>query len=134
MEFNDKELDQFIDKLMVNDSLEKPSSDFTNTVLNNLDIKPLVITYKPLIPKWMWVVISAFFLALVTYSLSNQQDFGAESKLSELFNLSQIEFNPLENINFNFSKTLIYSMVAFSVMIALQVPLLKSYLNSRLKF
>lgn len=132
MEFNDKKLEQFIDKLMADDTLEKPSANFTDTVLNSLETKSLAVTYKPLIPKWMWALIGIALLTLIVYSLLNQQDSGTESKLSELFNLSQIEFNPLQNVNFNFSKTLIYSMVAFTVMIGLQVPLLKTYLNNRL--
>lgn len=132
MEFNDKKLEQFIDKLMADDTLEKPSANFTDTVLNSLETKSLAVTYKPLIPKWMWALIGIALLTLIVYSLLNQQDSGTESKLSELLNLSQIEFNPLQNVNFNFSKTLIYSMVAFTVMIGLQVPLLKTYLNNRL--
>ena len=134
METNDKNIETFVDKLMVNDRLETPSADFTNKILEKLNIESKAITYKPLIPKSVWVILGVAVSVIVFYALFNHEASNSSSKISDFLNLSQIEFNPLENISFNFSKTLAYSMVAFSVMIGLQVPLLKSYINNRLKY
>lgn len=134
MESNDKKLEALVDKLMANDTLEKPSVNFTNQILNKLDIESNTIAYKPLIPKWFWIVIGIAVLLIVFYALFNHEASSSSSKLSEFLNLSQIEFRPFQNVDFSFSKTLIYSMVVFSIMIGLQVPLLKSYINNRLNF
>jgi len=134
MESKDKKLEAFINQLMANTTLEKPSVDFKNDVLNKLHIESKTIVYKPLIPKWFWVVLSVCVALIVFYALFNHEASSTSSKLSELLSFSQIEFKPFQNIDFNFSKTLIYSMVVFSIMIGLQVPLLKSYINNRLNF
>lgn len=130
----DKKLEAFVDKVMSNDALETPSSDFTNALLNKLDIETKTIAYKPLIPKWVWFIIAAAISLIVFYALFNHEASDSSSKLYEFLSLSQIEFRPFQNVDFSYSKTLIYSMVVFSIMIGLQVPLLKSYINNRLNF
>lgn len=134
MEHNDKKLEAFVKKLMANDKLEKPSADFTNNVLKQLNVESKAIVYKPLIPKWMWLVVALSVLLILSYSLLFNQDAVSGSKLSELLRLSKFEFNVYNDISFNFSKTLIYSVVAFALMIGLQIPLLKSYINRRMQF
>lgn len=134
MEPNDKKLEAFVNKLMANDKLEQPATGFTNQVLGKLNIESKIIVYKPLISKWVWLAIAVSVIFIVAYALLNHQDSSSGSRLSEFLNLQQMEFRPLQNIDFNFSKTLIYATVVFAVMIGLQVPLLKSYLNRKIHF
>jgi len=134
MESNDKKIEAFVDKMMANGGLEKPSTQFTSHILNSLDIESKALTYKPLIPKWVWSILLVAVSFIVFYALFNHEASNASSKFSEFLNFSQIDFRPLQNVDFNFSKTLIYAMVVFTIMIGLQVPLLKSYVNNHLKF
>ncbi|ARV10451.1 hypothetical protein BTO05_12705 [Winogradskyella sp. PC-19] len=130
----DRKLEAFVDKVMSNDTLEKPPMSFTNEVLGKLDIKSKSITYEPLISKWVWIILGISLSLIVAYALFNHEGSDTSSRLSEFLSFSKIEFKPLQDIDFNVSKTLIYSVVAFSIMIGLQVPLLKSYFNRRLQF
>ncbi|TCK66779.1 hypothetical protein DFQ05_2053 [Winogradskyella wandonensis] len=132
MEPNDKELEFFVDQLMANDALEKPSSDFTNQVLEQLNVKSEATVYKPLISKWVWYIIGFALVSLVIYAFLDKSE--STSRLSELLNLSQISFNPLKDFDFNVSQTLIYAAIAFTLMIGLQIPILKTYVDKRLQF
>ncbi|SHG46371.1 hypothetical protein [Winogradskyella jejuensis] len=132
MEPNDKELEAFVDQLMANDALEKPSSDFTNQVLKQLKVKSEATVYKPLISKWVWYIIGFALVSLVIYAFLDKSE--STSRLSELLNLSQISFNPLKEFDFNISQTLIYAVIAITVMVGFQISLLKTYVDKRLQF
>lgn len=126
---DDKRLETFVDQLMSNDTLETPSSDFTNSVLEKLEVMPVTITYKPLIPKWVWGFIAFSFAAITVYALLFHQDSG--SKLSEILDFSKLE-NSLTD--FTFPKSLKYAMIGLTIMIAVQIPVLRSYFNRRVEF
>jgi hypothetical protein len=133
MEADDKKIEAFIDKLMSADSLEQPSIDFTANVMSKVEAisNSTATVYKPLISKQVWILIVATFLALVGYVIFNEPS--TSSGLLERFDLSGVS-NPLENISFNFSKTLMYAMVLMAVMFSVQIPILKHYFNNRMSF
>lgn len=133
MERNEKKIEAFIDKLMSADALEQPSIDFTDKVMSKVETisNSTVTIYKPLISKPVWILIITGFVALVGYVIFKEPTTG--SGMLERFNLSGIS-NPLENISFNFSKTLMYAMVLMAVMFSIQIPILKQYFNSKMSF
>ena len=133
MERDEKKIEAFIDKLMSADALEQPSLDFTDKVMSKVEAisNSTATVYKPLISKPVWILIITGFLALVGYVIFKEPATG--SGLLERFNLSGVS-NPLENISFNFSKTLIYAMVLMAVMFSIQIPILKQYFNRRMSF
>lgn len=133
MEADDKKIEAFIDKLMSADSLEQPSIDFTDKVMSKVEAmsNSTATVYKPLISKPVWILIVATFLALVGYVIFNEPS--TSSGLLERFDLSGVS-NPLENVSFNFSKTLMYAMVLMAVMFSVQIPILKHYFNNRMSF
>ncbi|RNC84931.1 MAG: hypothetical protein ED556_10135 [Winogradskyella sp.] len=132
MEPNEKKLEAFIDRLMADDTLDKPSVDFTNAIVEKLEVKSRITAYKPLISKKVWGVVIISLIALLIYVFLNQGE--SDSRVSELLNLSQIKLNPLNDLNFTFPKKLMYAMVVLAVMIGLQVTFLKSYVNKRIQF
>ena len=134
MERDEKKIEAFIDKLMSADSLEQPSLDFTNKVMSKVEAisSSTATVYKPLISKPVWTIILVGFLAVVVYVVFNEPE--TSSGLLERFNLSQISVNPLENVSFNFSKTLMYAVELLAIMVSIQVPLLKHYFNKRMAF
>ena len=133
MEADDKKIEAFIDKLMSADALEQPSLDFTAHVMSKVEAisNSTVTVYKPLISKPVWMLIISAFVALVGYVVFNEPS--TSSGLLERFDLSGVS-NPLENISFNFSKTLMYAMVLMAVMFSIQIPVLKHYFNKRMSF
>lgn len=130
----DKHIEKLVDKTMKKTSLESPSFDFTNTVMAQVNAleRSTVTTYKPLISKPMWFVIFAVGLMIVMYIL-----FGMTSTESGLLNsmdLSVLTDNRYSNAlsGFKVSKTVMYGVVLFGIMLFVQVPILKHYFDKRI--
>lgn len=134
MEKDNKKIEAFIDKLMSADSLEQPSLDFTDKVMSKVESisNSTATVYKPLISKSVWFVIIASFVALVAYFYSKEPVIN--NGWFSRFDLSNISLNPLENVSFDFSSTLMYAVVLLAIMVSIQVPLLKHYFNKRMAF
>lgn len=134
MEKDDKRIEDLVNKLMEADALEQPSFDFTDKVMAKVEAlsDSSITTYKPLIPKPVLWTIAAGFLVLVGYVM-----FGSPSNtesLSEKYNIAQDYQNLLEGISFDFSSTLMYSILFLAIMLSVQIPLLKHYVNNRLSY
>lgn len=128
---NQKELDELIDKLMIDDSLDSPSVDFTKNVMASLSAeRSPYFVYKPLLPKYIFAVGGVVLVALI---------FG-------IFNLYGItETNPryLESLNeassrftelfaqIRFSKTIGYIIFFAGLMFCVQTILLKKHFDSK---
>lgn len=134
MEKDEKRIEDLLNKLMTADSLEKAPLDFTKNVMTRVEdlSKSSVTTYKPLIPKYVFWLIGAGFVALVINLIlkksSNYVSF------AERHDLPKLSLDFLEGLSFNFSSTLMYATVLFAIMISIQVPLLKQYFNNRLSY
>jgi len=134
MKKDDKKIESLIDKFMADDSLEKPSLNFTHHVMAKLEAESLSkqTVYKPLIPKAVWFVIIGSFVTLVAYMYFKAPS--TNNSWLDRLGLSDISVNPFEIINFNFSATLTYAVVLFAFMLSIQIPLLKHYFNKRMAF
>ncbi|GAA3598113.1 hypothetical protein Q4Q39_19620 [Flavivirga amylovorans] len=131
----DKYLDSLAKKVIKEASLERPSFNFTASVMSQVtELSNNTITvYKPLISKTGWIVISIVFLALIIYMLLGIQ----EEPVSwfDSLDLSVLSDNKILNLfsGFSIPKTLIYAVVLFGLMFCIQIPLLKSHFNQRLQ-
>lgn len=69
----DKHIEKFVDKVMKEIALEKPSIDFTSKVMSQVRAtkKSAVTVYQPLISKYSWMIIFGTFLLLVVYLIKN---------------------------------------------------------------
>lgn len=137
-EQTDKYLDQLAKKVMKDVPLEKPSFNFTNTVMSQVSglNHNKVIAYKPLISKTGWIFILVGILILVFFVL-----FGNQTSSSG--RLNTIDFSMFSNNavaqalsnfkipSFTISKTLTYAIVLFGVMVCIQIPFLKHHFNQR---
>jgi hypothetical protein len=134
MENEDKRIEELVDKLMANDSLEKAPVNFTNDVMSKIEAlsETKTIAYKPLIPKYVWWLLGLGFVALIVNVILNKPS--DSSSLSERYNLPEISFDVFNNLSVNFSSTLMYATVLLAVMVAIQVPLLKQYFNQKLSY
>ncbi|AUP78240.1 hypothetical protein [Flavivirga eckloniae] len=131
----DKYLDDLTKKVIKEEPLERPSFNFTASVMSQVTAlsRDDVTVYKPLISKTGWLAISTVFLALIGYLL-----FGIEQESSSW--LSSLDFSALFNNKVtdllsavSIPKTLVYAIVLFGLMFGIQIPLLKNYFNRRLQ-
>ena len=134
MEGDEKKIETFIDKIMSADSLEQPSLDFTDKVMTKVEAisSSTATVYKPLISKPVWYIIIGSFVALVGYIYLKEPVIN--NGWFNRFELSNFSINLLENVSFDFSKTLMYAVVLLAIMVSIQVPLLKHYFNKRMAF
>ena len=134
MEKHDKKIEELVNKLMTDDSLEEAPINITDNVMSKIEALSAskTIVYKPLIPKYLWWLISAGFLGLVGYLLF--QDSGSTTSLSDRYNLPEVSFNPFEGLSLDFSSTLIYAFIFLAIMLSIQIPILKQYVNNRLSY
>lgn len=134
MEAEDKKIEDLINKLMADDSLEQAPINFTDKVMSKVEAisKSKTIVYKPLISKPVWFIIIGSFIALVGYIILNKPS--SNNTWLNRFDLSNVSLNVFENISVNFSSTLMYAVVLLAIMVSIQVPLLKHYFNKRMSF
>lgn len=130
----DKHIEKLVDKMMKETSLETPSIDFTAHVMSQvLKIKTSQATiYKPLISKWVWYGIFISMLVLITYLSFN--DSVVTGGLFEKFNLRILpKFStPKLFSGLHFSRTSLYACVLLTLMLFIQIPILKHYIDKRL--
>lgn len=125
------ELEDFIRKSIKEVGLEKPSVDFTDSVLSKIaaNQKDSVLINKPLFSKTTWFIILAaigfiFGYAILTNS-NNESTWLAAVQLNKFtsFNLS------LNLPSLGYSRTFIYGSIAVALFVWIQVFLLKQRLN-----
>lgn len=126
----DNNIEKLIDKVMSNVALDSPSFNFTSNVMSQVKqtSQSKATVYEPLISKKVWGVIFVAIIALVVYSLfyNNPQSSGFLSKID----LSALKFsNPLSE--FKFSTITMYALLFLSIMVCVQIPMLKNYFNKR---
>lgn len=124
----DKHIEKLIDKMMKDQTLEAPSFDFTSKVMNQVTIQQTnrITTYKPLISKKVLSTILFTLLVLIVYS------FFYDSKQSSKW-IPHIDFIPFNNLTgmYQFSTVTTYSVVLTTIMIFIQIPILKNYYNNK---
>ena len=134
MENEDKRIEDLVNRLMENDSLEKAPADFTNDVMSKIEMlsEAKTIVYKPLIPKYVWWLLGFGFVALIVNIVLNKSS--DSSGLSKRYNLPEVSLDLFGNLPVDFSNTLMYATVLLAVMVAIQIPLLKQYFNQKLSY
>lgn len=126
MKEEDKNIEKFIDKVMAETSLEAPSFDFTSKIMAQVSVakQPKAIEYKPLISKPVWYSIFTILVAMIAYS------FFSDSKESQF----DIDFNTAISSlipTVHFSDATTYSVLIVTLMVMIQIPLLKNYFDKR---
>ncbi|CAM2773096.1 hypothetical protein [Flavobacterium frigoris] len=127
----DKQMDNLVKKVILKASLETPSFDFTAQIMTQLAAKKQSEStiYKPLISRTVWIAIFVGFVVLIAYSFFGMQqesqnwilDFGVLTYSSIFDQLPEITV----------SKTVSYALVSLSIMVLIQVSVLKDYLDKR---
>ncbi|WP_405562159.1 hypothetical protein [Polaribacter sp. Asnod6-C07] len=126
------ELDAFAKKYVKEIEQEKPSADFTASLMKNIleESKSKVFKTKALISKKGWAIISIFVLAVILIPFKTSE--------KSLINSLEFNFSFLDKIqipNFlpaiNLSNTVFYAIFFFGLMIVAQVVFLKNHFNKK---
>ena len=131
----EQHLDKLAKKAMKSSLLESPSSDFTATIMKQ--IEPIKLgastVYKPLISKYGWFAIIAILIGISVYVMFGNVE---SSALLETIDYSIISNNKVTDAlsGFTISKTLMYAIGFFGLVFFIQIPLMKYYLNKQLNF
>ncbi|MFT5254554.1 MAG: hypothetical protein ACI87N_003628 [Flavobacteriales bacterium] len=127
----DEQMDNLLKKVIVKASLETPSFDFTAQIMTQLVAKKQSQStiYKPLISRTVWITIFVGFAVLIAYSFFGMQQ-ESQNWIRDFDGLTYSAiFNKFPKITV--SKTVLYALVSLSVMILIQVSVLKDYLDKR---
>jgi hypothetical protein len=127
MKESDKNIEEFIDKIMSESSLESPSIDFTSKVMSQILVaeKSKIQHYKPLISTPIWIVILGSLLSLILYTAFGNEPYNSEIGYSYIVNISNI-FSEM-----HFSKNTIYAVLIVPLMILVQITVLKNYYDKK---
>ncbi len=129
----DKQVEELVSKMMKETILEKPSNNFTAHVMAQVtDINlSKAYVYKPLISKWVWYILFVAVSSLVIYLLFNN----GQPSNGWLYNLNfSSKFNFMKGLSsFHYSKTTVYACVLLTVMLFIQIPILKHHMDKRLE-
>lgn len=131
-ENENKELEKLVDKAMKNMPLETPSFDFTSRVMAQTAIAPkkVISTYKPIIPKSFWLVLTILIIGLLCYvyfSGTPQEEISYGVDLKQIYNS---KFNNITS-DLNFSKTTMYATVALLLAMLAQIPLIRNHFQGK---
>lgn len=137
-----KNIEKFTKYIIKEAQVESPSQDFLTKVMDSVKLekeKSLIKVYKPLISKLVWIIIITVFVALSIFMLTgNSGNYDLFSKVDMSFFDKIPSMNIFENIssinifkNIHFSSTFTYSFVFFSILVMLQLFVIKNYLNKQ---
>ena len=120
----EKQLDEFTRKIISDAGLERPSSIFLNNLMTKIQsVTSPVITYKPLIGKWVWWLIGVVMAALIfTVFNTGISESAVWDKL-----LPGLRIKPL-----HISENLVFIAVVASLCILAEVILIRDWHNKRL--
>lgn len=133
-ENRDKQLDDFVKKVVKNAGLEAPSDDFTQSIMSKIaaqNEKSMVTRYKPLISKTSWLVLAGIAIFLSVYIIFGNSDLNISwiPSITELATNNIGIMNTLENLRL--PNTLVYGLTGFTLFIYVQIAFLKKHLESR---
>lgn len=127
----EKELMEFVDKIMDEAILESPSSNFTDNIMSQITEPVLndITDYKPLIPKGFLIflcigLVGVTWYLAADYTLDNQAWFGngqIDSFFERILDWPQMRSS---------SKTTVYAVLLFGLLFLIQIPWLKKYFDN----
>lgn len=126
----DKHIENLVDKMMKNQTLETPSFDFTSKVMLQVleSKKNPAFSYKPLISKQ--TTISIFCLTTLLIVLTILDNNLGSSKWLSLIQLGTTFKDKLFGL-FHFSTVTMYGSVLGTIMLLGQMVFLQHYFNSK---
>jgi hypothetical protein len=133
MKESDEYYENLVDKVMAESTLLKPSADFTSKIMSQILIaeKSKRVVYKPLISKPVWFVIFGCLIAFVGYTIFTGNQTSQYSS-----DLNGSYYSKIDNLFpvFQLSSNTSYAVLIVTLMVLIQIPLLKNYYDKRYRF
>lgn len=128
MKESDKNIENIIEKMMSETTLQSPSIDFTSNIMSQILIaeKAKIQPYKPLISISTWVFIGITLAVLVLYNV-----FFAENQNNLEIGKSYTDKISTLVSGIHVSKTLLYALLIVPFMILIQIGVLKNYFDKK---
>lgn len=128
MKESDKNIENLIDKMMAENTLESPSIDFTSKIMSQVLAveKRKIKAYRPLISKPMWVFIGLNLIALTIYSIFTNNDVSNFEIVKLYTDKASTLFSGI-----HFSKNILYAILVVPFMTLIQIGLLKNYFDKK---
>ncbi|CAM1369964.1 hypothetical protein [Tenacibaculum xiamenense] len=125
------ELDNFMKKYVKEIEVESPSIDFTKNIMNSINTmeNSEVFKAKPLISTKVWIVLGAILIVSMFF-VSKGQSFSEMVTIPELENLPSFDISNI-SIPINVSDTMLYTCFFFTIMVFVQIYMLKDFLTRR---
>ena len=128
----EKNIEEFTKYIMKEANVEEPSADFLIKVMSSVKLERKRYTskiYKPLISKSAWAVIAFVIISLGVFIL------GGTSNSMKIPNTHIALFDRIASINIferiQISETFAFSFVLFSLLVILQLLVIKNYFNKQ---
>lgn len=133
-ENKDKQLDDFVKKVVKNIGLETPSDHFTQSIMSKIAAQKensTVTIYKPLISKTGWLVLAAITLFLFAFIIFGNLDLnvGWLPSIDQVASYKIDFFDTLKQLNL--PNTLVYGLMGLTFFIYVQIIFLKKHLENR---
>ncbi|WP_395045950.1 hypothetical protein, partial [Flavobacterium sp.] len=127
----DKQLEKLVNHMMKDSILDTPSGDFIFKVMSQVlaTQKSEITTYKPLISKSAFIAIFGSLAVLIAYVLLNGNSASNNSFLHLNANLLS-NYNPVKALRFSNITT--YTVVLTTIILFIQISLLKKYFDKQL--
>ena len=128
MKESDKNIENLIDKMMAENTLESPSIDFTSKIMSQVLAveKRKIKAYKPLISKSTWIFIGLSLTALTAYSIFTNNDISNFEIVKLYTDKASALFSGI-----HLSKNILYAILIVPFMILIQIGLLKNYFDKK---
>jgi hypothetical protein len=133
-ENEDKNIEQYVHAAIKETLLESPSRDFTAKVMAGvltLD-KSKATVYKPLISKTGWVLIFGGIIATWVYFIINGHAQVVDQSWSFGTGVNNFIKTFSDSHLFQFSRTTINVIILSTILMIIQITLLKNYLDKRM--
>ena len=128
MKESDKNIENLIEKMMEETTLQSPSIDFTSSIMSQILVaeKAKIKPYKPLISTSTWIFIGITLAVLVLYNV-----FFAETQNNLEIGKSYTDKISALVSGIHVSKTLLYALLIVPFMILIQIGDLKNYFDKK---
>ncbi|HHC78856.1 MAG TPA: hypothetical protein ENK46_03170 [Flavobacteriia bacterium] len=128
----DKQIDSLLKNVFTESELNNPSADFTSAVISKITGENELTAYRPLISKRAWALVVTVLIGMAAFVPIANVTFkkGWLDTLGISF-LSNIELNGLLPA-YSFSDSTLYGLLVLTIMIFVQIPILKHYSDKRI--
>lgn len=129
-----KKLDDFVRKTVKEVGLEKPSLEFTDSVLSRIQThseKSTVFDYQPLLSKRVWLIVGSLISLVFAYLIFGNPKMGdVWFSIARLNRFTQFNLSGIVP-DLAVSNTFIYGFIIFTFFMMIQVLIIKQRFDKR---